>query len=249
MKEPVVVGASTVRIGLVFPDLLGTYGDAGNAEVLRQRLRWRGIPAEIVPVTGDVPGELDLYVLGGGEDAAQVLAARRLQHSVGLRRAAACGAPILAVCAGFQILGERFATGEVPAQAGLGLLDVTTGRCPRRAVGEVVVAPDPILLRCPLTGFENHLGATRLGPDAGPLGRVERGVGNGVGDGAEGAVQGRMIATYLHGPVLARNPEFADLLLGWVVGAPLEPLTIPAIDDLRSRLLRQRSARGRVSGG
>ncbi|MCW2717776.1 MAG: cobQ 2 [Pseudonocardia sp.] len=121
---------------------------------------------------------------------------------------------------------------------------MTTGRRPKRAVGEVVAAPDPALLRCPLTGFENHLGATTLGPDATPLGRVERGFGNGVGDGAEGAVQGRVIATYLHGPVLARNPELADLLLGWVVGAPLQPLTIPVIDDLRSRLLRQRSPRG-----
>jgi CobQ-like glutamine amidotransferase family enzyme len=244
VSESVVAGASAVRIGLVFPDLLGTYGDAGNAEVLRQRLRWRGIAAEIVPITGAVPGELDLYVLGGGEDAAQVLAARRLRRSGGLRRAAARGVPILAVCAGFQILGERFAAGEIPAQAGLGLVDVTTGRCSRRAVGEVVAAPDPALLCCPLTGFENHLGATTLGPDAAPLGRVERGVGNGVGDGVEGAVQGRVVATYLHGPVLARNPELADLLLGWVLGAPLEPLAIPAIDGLRSRLLGQRFARG-----
>jgi CobQ-like glutamine amidotransferase family enzyme len=86
--------------------------------------------------------------------------------------------------------------------------------------------------------------ATSLGPDAAPVGRVKRGVGNGAGGGAEGAVQGRVIATSLHGPVLARNPELADLLLGWVGGAPLEPLRIPVIDDLRSRLLGRRSARG-----
>jgi hypothetical protein len=227
-----------VRIGLVFPDFLGTYGDAGNAEVLRQRLRWRGVPAEIVQIHGEVPADCDVYVLGGGEDAAQALAASRLHSSPGLSRAAARGAPILAVCAGLQVLGREFAAGPDSMQIGLELLDVSTVPRQRRAVGELVAVPDPALLSTPLTGFENHLGATTLGPGARPLAKVRRGVGNGVGDGTEGAVQGHVVGTYLHGPVLARNPELADLLIGWVLGEPPEPLPMPAIDALRAQRLR-----------
>jgi lipid II isoglutaminyl synthase (glutamine-hydrolysing) len=238
--------SSAVRLAVVYPELLGTYGDGGNALVLAQRLRWRGIRAEVVPTSGDVPDSADLYLLGGGEDAAQVLATSRLRHSVGLRRAAQRSAPILAVCAGLQILGERFSGSDGPDSSGLGLLDVTTTRLPHRAVGEIVAAPEFSLLREALTGFENHRGSTHLGPDAAPLARVRTGIGNGGGDSSEGAVQGRIVATYLHGPVLARNPELADLLLSWATGAPLAPLPVPEVAELRRRLLHpdERVARG-----
>jgi CobQ-like glutamine amidotransferase family enzyme len=231
-------GPSAVRLAVVYPELLGTYGDSGNALVLVQRLRWRGIRSEVVSVDGDVPDSADLYLLGGGEDAAQILAASRLRRSAGLRRAVRRGAPILAVCAGLQVLGERFNGGDGPESAGLGLLDVSTNRLPRRAVGEIVAAPQLPLLREPLTGFENHQGSTHLGPDAAPLARVRTGIGNGAGDASEGAVQGRVIGTYLHGPVLARNPELADLLLSWAIGTALPPLPVPEVSELRRRLLR-----------
>lgn len=226
-------GDSTVHIGLLLPDLLGTYGDNGNAEVLQCRLRWRGFRAAIVPITIDtaVPESLDLYVLGGGEDSAQAMAMRHLAGQVGLRRAVDRAAPMLAVCAGLQVLGRQLSIENGKLRPGLGLLDLTTEPAPDRAVGEISTRPTPGLLTEMLTGFENHQGRTVLGPAARPLGQVVAGIGN--GDGADGAVQGGIIGTYLHGPVLARNPELADLLLERVVGTPLAPIHLPALRDLR----------------
>ena len=239
---------STVRIGLVLPDVMGTYGDDGNSLVLRQRLRWRGYDAEIVRITLEdaVPDSCDLYTVGGGEDAAQRLASRHLSDSPGLQRAVGRGVPVLAICAGMQVFGEWFTVSAGARAPGLGLLDVTTTPQASRSIGELVVEPRLDGLTQPLTGFENHMGATVLGPDAAPLGRVISGVGNGVpagtgpdpgpagSPGAEGVVQGSIIATYMHGPVLARNPELADLLLCRALGVPsLPPVEVLAVEQLR----------------
>jgi CobQ-like glutamine amidotransferase family enzyme len=219
----------------VFPELLGTYGDGGNAVVLAQRLRWRGIPAEIVRVGMDdpLPDGSDIYVLGGGEDAPQTFATARLAE-VGLARAVDAGAVVFAVCAGLQILGQSFTGSDGRQQAGLGIVDCATHPKGERQIGELVVEPTAFGLPL-LTGFENHGGITELGPGAEPLGRVRVGHGNGAA-GVEGVVSGRVLGTYLHGPALARNPALADLLLSWVVG-PLEPLDEPLIDRLRSERL------------
>ncbi len=200
---------STVRIGLVLPDVMGTYGDGGNAVVLAQRLRLRGISAEIVEVTlaDPVPETLDLYTLGGAEDYAQRLATRHLVKHPGLQRAAARGAPVLAICAAIQVLGHWYETSAGERVDGVGLLDATTTPQPARTIGEVVSTPLLTEVRKPLTGFENHRGGTTLGPAASPLGAVKRGSGNRAGDGIDGAVQGSLVATYMHGPFLARNPE------------------------------------------
>ncbi|OLL20312.1 MULTISPECIES: type 1 glutamine amidotransferase [unclassified Rhodococcus (in: high G+C Gram-positive bacteria)] len=231
---------STVRIGLVLPDVMGTYGDGGNALVLRQRLRMRGHDAEVVSInlTDPVPDSLDLYTLGGAEDSAQRLATRHLQRHPGLQRAAERGAPVLAICAAIQVLGNWYQTSAGERVDGVGLLDVTTAPQQTRAIGEVVTTPLAEGLHLPLTGFENHRGGTTLGPDARALGRVTRGVGNGVGDGVEGAVQGSVIGTYMHGPVLARNPELADLLLARALGVDsLPPLELPEVEQLRRERL------------
>ena len=230
--------ADTVRIGLVLPDVMGTYGDGGNAVVLRQRLLLRGIPAEIVEITlaDPVPDSLDLYTLGGAEDYAQRLATRHLLQHPGLQRAAGRGAPVLAICAAIQVLGHWYETSAGERVAGVGLLDVTTSPQPERTIGEVVSTPLIEGLSESLTGFENHRGGTVLGPDARPLAAVVKGAGNRLGDGIDGAVQGSVFATYLHGPCLARNPEFADLLLSKVVG-PLPPLDLPEVDQLRRERL------------
>ena len=229
---------SHVRIGLVLPDVLGTYSDAGNATVLRKRLQWRDVDATIVPIRlrDDVPSSLDLYLLGGGEDEAQALAAARLRSAGGMQEAARRGAVVVGVCAGLQVLGNRFLTSDGVEHSGLGLLDLDTRPGERRAVGEVV-ARSP-LLEAPLTGFENHRGVTTVGEGSAPLGDVVRGTGN--GDGTEGAVSGHVLATYLHGPVLARNPALADLLLTWVLGTELSPLDMPEVTDLRRERLRGR---------
>ena len=135
----------------------------------------------------------------------------------------------------------------------MGLIDATTASMAERAIGEVATEPTKAGITAeltePLTGFENHMGATILRPAAQPLGTLTRGTGNAdtaaildlsdkaVQREAEGAVQGSVIATYMHGPVLARNPQLADLLLAKAMGvalSELEPLNIPAIDQLRT---------------
>jgi lipid II isoglutaminyl synthase (glutamine-hydrolysing) len=232
---------SKVRIGLVLPDVMGTYGDGGNAVVLRQRLRLRGIAAEIVEITltDPVPDSLDLYTLGGAEDYAQRLATRHLIQHSGLQRAAARGAPVLAICAAIQVLGHWYETSSGERVDGVGLLDVTTSPQVARTIGEVVAKPSVAGLTQRLTGFENHRGGTVLGPAASPLAVVVRGAGNRAGDGFDGVVQGSVVATYMHGPCLARNPELADLLLSKVVG-DLAPLELPEVDLLRRERLATR---------
>lgn len=229
---------STVRIGLVLPDVMGTYGDGGNAVVLRQRLRLRGIDAEIVEITLDdpVPAELDLYTLGGAEDYAQRLATKHLQRYPGLQQAVSRGAPVLAICAAIQVLGHWYETSAGERVDGVGLLDLTTSPQAERTIGEVTSRPLLDGLTQKLTGFENHRGGTVLGSSARPLAAVERGAGNRLGDGQDGAVQGSVVATYLHGPCLARNPELADHLLSRVVG-DLAPLELPEVARLRNERL------------
>ncbi len=225
----------SLAVVVVHPDLLGTYGDGGNGVVLAQRARWRGIDAELVEATSGAPLPTgDVYCLGGGEDAAQTASAERLRAEGTLERAVGSGATVLAVCAGYQILGHSFAAADGRAVAGVGLLDVTTVKGGgRRAVGEVLADPGSALLGLPLlTGFENHGGLTSRGSDAAALARLIVGVGN--GDGTDGAVGGRVVGTYLHGPVLARNPALADLLLSWATGRSLEPL-----DDAEEAGLRE----------
>jgi CobQ-like glutamine amidotransferase family enzyme len=235
---------SQVRIGLVLPDVMGTYGDGGNAVVLRQRLLLRGIAAEIVEITlaDPVPESLDLYTLGGAEDYAQRLATRHLIKHPGLQRAAERGAPVLAVCAAVQVLGHWYETSAGERVDGVGLLDVTTSPQDSRTIGELVSKPSLAGLTQRLTGFENHRGGTVLGSAASPLGAVVKGAGNRAdppGNGFDGAVQGSVVATYMHGPCLARNPQLADLLLGKVVGE-LTPLELPEVELLRRERLAAR---------
>ncbi len=236
-----------VEIVLVYQSLLGIYGDRGNAMVLLKRLQWRGIEAKLTIVEpGDpLPASGSVYLLGGGEDAAQVSAVRLLKAGGNLFRALDAGAVLFAVCAGYQICGTTFTIGERDEVIeGLGLLDIDTRRGPERAVGELLTSwTHPDGTQVLLTGFENHGGFTTLGPGATPLARVEIGVGNGT-DGTEGAVQGRVIGTYPHGPVLARNAVLADHVLSTALDRELEPLDRPEIDELH----RQRVAFVRKQG-
>jgi hypothetical protein len=228
----------TVRVVWVYPDLLSTYGDRGNLLVLERRARLRGIAAEPVFVNSDqpVPRDGDIYLLGGGEDLPQILAARRLRADGGLTEAADRGAVVFAVCAGYQLIGHEFGGVDGEPEAGLGILDIRSARGERRSVGEIVGEVDPVLGIPELTGFENHQGLTQLGPRAIPLATVTTGIGN--GNGTEGAHAGRVLGTYLHGPALVRNPALADLLLGWVVGQ-LPPIP-PRDEELAQKLRRER---------
>jgi CobQ-like glutamine amidotransferase family enzyme len=229
-------GPGSLRLVWVYPDLLSTYGDRGNLLVLKRRARLRGIEVESVEVNADepVPRQGDIYLLGGGEDLPQILAARRLRDDGGLASVAARGVVIFAVCAGYQLVGAEFGGVMGEPVAGLGILDISSARGERRGVGEIVADVDPELGVARLTGFENHQGVTSIGPGARPLATVTVGTGN--GDGTEGAYAGRVLGTYLHGPALARNPGLADLLLTWAAG-PLEPLD--GADEEWARQLRE----------
>ena len=198
-------------------ELLGTYGDRGNAEVLKFRGRFLGITVDIVDVSylDRIPTDGDIYLLGGAEDAAQILSIEALHRDLEtINLVIERGAIFLAVCAGFQLLGNTFyADGK--ELKGLGLLDVDSTPGDRRFVGDIKTQFTGMDIE--LTGFENHAGQTVLGPNALPLGKVKVGFGNGDKK-YDGAINGNIFGTYLHGPILARNPEFADLLLNRAIG-------------------------------
>ena len=253
LRRSRAAGESALRVVVVHPDLLGTYGDGGNGAVLAGRAAWRGLAVELVLADSDdpLPSGADIYCLGGGEDGPQVQSAERLRDG-SLGRAVDAGAVVFAVCAGYQVLGHSFPGADGALHAGVGLLDIHSVKgTRRRAVGELLAAPirpvgahaeepDPVALDT-LTGFENHGAVTRLGSGVRPVARVLSGVGNGSGGGDEGARVGRVLGSYLHGPALARNPALADLLLAWATGS------IPtALDDVEERALPRRAPGGGV---
>jgi CobQ-like glutamine amidotransferase family enzyme len=217
-----------LRIAVLYPELLGTYGDGGNGLVLLERARRRGIEASLRSVTmRDAVPDADVYLLGGGEDGPQRLASDLLLGSDFVQRVAN-GAHVVAVCAGLQLLGRTFSVEGNDEYAGLGLVDVVTHRGAVRSVGELAVQVGERLL----VGFENHGGRTTLGDGVAALGTVVKGRAN------DGLVDGyrseRVWATYAHGPVLAMNPWFADEILRTVLGRELAPLETAA--DLLYRL-------------
>jgi len=221
--------SKALKIVRIHDELLGTYGDQGNADVLGYRAKARNIDAHVIDVSymDLLPTDGDIYLMGGAEDAAQLLSLEALERDNNLQLALDRGAVLLAVCAGFQIIGNSFeASGK--KVSGLGLLDVDSASRAnigkKRFVGDIKIKSG--VVGCELTGFENHAGYTTLGAGVQPLGSVI--VGHGNGDAKyDGAVSGNIFGTYLHGPVLARNPEFADLLLSRALGEPLEPFNDP----------------------
>ena len=230
----------TLSIVRLYHDLLGTYGDQGNAEVLVHRTRGRGLAVELVEVTpgAPVPASGNIYLLGGGEDGPQAVALEMLRTSGNLNRAVDQGAAVLAVCAGFQLIGTELPDAQGNTVVGVGLVDaVTTVDKRPRSVGELVVATRGDL--GVLTGFENHQGVTQLGEGYAPLGDVVSGCGNGMPSQTtsrpEGVRHGAVIGTYMHGPVLARNPQLADAIIESVVGPVL-----PFIDEYAENFAAER---------
>jgi lipid II isoglutaminyl synthase (glutamine-hydrolysing) len=231
------MSTSGLRVVWVYPDLLSTYGDQGNVLVVERRARQRGLGVERVDVRSDqpIPTSGDIYLVGGGEDRPQRLAAERLRRDSGLQRAVDNGAIVFSVCAGYQILGNEFVNDLGQREPGLGLLDVVSVRgTAERCVGDVYGDIDEALRLPPLTGFENHQGITQLGPGVRPFAHVRLGKGNGTGDGTEGAWSGTVFGTYMHGPVMARNPHVADLLLKLT----LDVNALPPVDDRWYEALR-----------
>jgi lipid II isoglutaminyl synthase (glutamine-hydrolysing) len=240
-----------LRVCVLYPDLMNIYADRGNLLVLERRCAWRGIGFEL---SGSGLGESldseahDIYYIGGGQDRDQLLCAEDLVAGKreALHRAAARGAVVLGVCGGYQLLGESYALGEERLE-GVGLLDVRTVREPGpRLIGNVAIEVDldgdeGVGEKRVLAGFENHGGRTYLGPDATPLGRVLKGHGNDGRSGFEGARAGRVIGTYMHGPLLPKNIWFADWLIVTALGVSVETLT--TLDDTLERAAHTRACR------
>lgn len=227
-----------LRVVWVYPDLLSTYGDQGNALMVERRAQQRGLEVQRTHIRSDqqLPTSADIYLIGGGEDRPQRLAAERLHRDGGMQRAADNGAIIFSVCAGYQILGREFVNDLGEPQQGLGLLDVVSMRGETdRCVGDVLADIDGRLGLPQLTGFENHQGVTRVGPGAQPLARLRVGNGNGTGDGTEGAWKDTVFGTYMHGPVLARNPQIADLL----IKLALDVNALPPVNERWYEALRE----------
>jgi lipid II isoglutaminyl synthase (glutamine-hydrolysing) len=244
-----------IRAGHLYPEYLNIYADRGNIAVLARRAAWRGYELEVEAIgMGEPvePGAHDLYYVGGGQDREQALVARDLAGKTGVLEAVAGGAALLAVCGGYQLLGRFYRERSGAELPGVGLFPLHTVAGERRMIGDV-------LLECELepggprtlAGFENHGGRTILDPDAEPLGRVVAGFGNDGESGFEGCRVRRAIGTYLHGPLLPRNPWLADWLLEQALAhrtgseAPgLEPLPDALEADAHSVSASRAKSRG-----
>jgi CobQ-like glutamine amidotransferase family enzyme len=240
-----------IRVGHLYPDYLNIYADRGNIAVLAQRAKARGHELAVEPIgLGDaVPAGIDLFYVGGGQDREQALIAPDLAGKAEpLREAVEADAAFLAVCGGYQLLGRFYrdlAGDELP---GIGLLPLHTVAGERRMIGDVLL--DCAWAGETLAGFENHAGRTVLDPEAEPLGRVISGFGNDGDSGFEGCRYRNVYGTYLHGPLLPRNPWFADRVLGDALahaGGPRE--LSPLDDDLELEAHRISGERARSRGG
>lgn len=216
----------------LYPDLLLSYGDRGNVMTLARRAGWRGFSVQVIEVSrGDrLPPHADLVVIGGGSDRIQSAVESDLVHRHGpIASLVANGAVVFGVCGGYQLLGHHYVGTDGYAIEGLGLLDVVTVAGRDRIVGPLSASGRFDGTRIAMVGFQNHAGRTTLGSEAVALAHVSRGQGNNGLDGTEGAVQGTVLGTYLHGPVLPTAPQLADGLLARALvrvtgGGPLQPL-------------------------
>ena len=242
-----------IRVGHLYPEYLNIYADRGNIAVLAERARVRGHELEIAPIGlgGALSGTaIDLFYIGGGQDREQALVANDLvTKASALREAADGGAPVLGVCGGYQLLGRSYRDTSGVELPGIGLLPLRTVAGERRMIGDVLL--DCVWAGETLAGFENHAGRTLLDAGAEPLGRVIAGFGNDGASGFEGCRAGRVYGTYLHGPLLPRNPWLADRLLEEALehagGGPVELAPLP--DELEHRAHEVSAARARARGG
>jgi lipid II isoglutaminyl synthase (glutamine-hydrolysing) len=245
---------TVIRVGHLYPEYLNIYADRGNIAVFARRAAWRGHELSVDAIgMGDpiVPGAHDLYYVGGGQDREQALVAENLAAKAAPLISAVVdgGAALLAVCGGYQLLGRGYKGFHGEDMPGVGLLPLDTVAGDTRMIGDVLLDTE---LVGPVAGFENHAGRTRLDAGAVPLGRVVSGYGNDGASGHEGCVLGRAVGTYLHGPLLPRNPRLADWLLAQALahrtgGEP--PELEPVGDELEAQAFDVSAERARTRGG
>jgi lipid II isoglutaminyl synthase (glutamine-hydrolysing) len=246
-----------VRAGHLYPEYLNIYADRGNIAVLERRAAARGHELRVEPVTLGSridPGAHDLLYVGGGQDREQAMIAPDLAaRGEAIRNAIDHGVALLAVCGGYQLLGRGYRGRDGSWLEGAALFPHETVAGEKRMIGDILLASS--LDEAPgrtIAGFENHAGRTLLDEGTTPLGRVVAGYGNDGTSGYEGCRVGRAVGTYLHGPLLPRNPWLADLVLSWALAhatgeepAPLDPLA----DELEHEAHAVAASRARSRGG
>jgi lipid II isoglutaminyl synthase (glutamine-hydrolysing) len=237
-----------LRVCGLYPELMNIYADRGNIAVLRARCEWRGLRFELASSSLREPLDPDahdLFYIGGGQDRDQAAVAADMVDTkrAALHVAAGRGAVVLAVCGGYQLLGESYSIRSHSAEPsvrgggaqelpGVGLVDLRTVREPGpRLIGNCAIEADLGTGPRVIAGFENHGGRTYLGAGEKPLGRVLAGHGNNGSDGFEGVHRGNVIGTYLHGPLLPKNIWLADRLIELALGIELEPLADDSLED------------------
>lgn len=243
-----------IHVAHLYPDYLNIYADRGNIAVFERRAALRGHALEITGVApGDSlePSAFDLIYVGGGQDREQALIAPDLAaRGEAIRKAVDGGTALLAVCGGYQLLGRGYCGRDGSTMPGAGLFPHETVAGNKRLIGDVLLEVDLDGLVTTVAGFENHAGRTLLDAGATPLGRVVAGHGNDGTSEYEGCRVGAAIGTYLHGPLLPRNPALADWLLGRALAhtgasGELEPLP----DKLERLAHAVSAARARSRGG
>lgn len=223
-------------IGHLYPDLMNLYGDRGDITVLVRRSQWRGIDVTVVPLYlgDDIPSDVDMFFMGGGQDREQRILAPDLLNYKGekLKKAARKGTVFLGICGGYQLFGHYYKPKGEDLLEGLGILDVYTEAGDTRFIGNVLVKSKLESYEDKtLVGFENHSGRTYLGKLARPIGEVKLGYGNNGDDKTEGAYQNNVFGTYLHGPLLPKNPWFADLLIKRALVRKYPDFELSPLDD------------------
>lgn len=211
-------------IGYLYPDLMNIYGDTGNIIALKKRAEWRGIKVEIKNISlkeKAKKGECDIYFFGGGQDQAQELVAKDLiKKGHIIKQEIERGVPLLAICGGYQLLGDYYKPHKGPKLQGVGLFPAYTVAGDKRMIGNIVIES----MFGKLVGFENHSGKTFLKKNALALGMVLSGFGNNGEDKTEGCVYKNAIGCYMHGSLLPKNPKLADWLLEKALKTKLKPL-------------------------
>ena len=206
-----------LTIGWLYPQLMSTYGDKGNIIVLKKRCEWRGIEVEILNLDTEFSIEdlkkCDLLFMGGAQDRQQKIVSIDLKEkSKNLKSMIEDNVPGLYICGAYQFLGIYYKEADGTIIRGLGIFDIYTenpGENVKRLIGNIAIKSN----FGNLIGFENHGGRTYLGENIKPLGKVLKGFGNDGEDKTEGAIYKNSFGSYLHGPILPKNPKLADLLI------------------------------------
>ena len=232
-----------LRICHLYPDLLNLYGDGGNIRCLENRLRWRGLDAAVTPLplgeSDDLTG-YDLIFIGGGQDFEQELLLADLKRGKGsaLRSAIADGICVLAVCGGYQMLGESYQNAAGRRCGFLGAVDFYTEAGEGRMIGNFAFRCGAESGGSVVVGFENHAGRTVLGEGISPLGQVLAGGGNNGADGGEGVRFLNVFGTYSHGPVLPKNPALCDRILETALARRYGKCALEPLPDAEERAAR-----------